>query len=227
MTTRSLKWSKRFGPAAAAGLFGLWVTPAAAVAQDPVPLYPGNYTVMIENANVRVMDFRLRKGDREAMHAHPAHVLYVLTGFRIRFTLPDGTTRIRETRAGDVLYSDAVMHAPENIGDTDAHGLLVELKRPAGGSLTAFTFIHGLPGQGEQLKQHLLSLTTPTLAEPGAVRYDLYQSETNPDEFLRFEVWRDPAALEAHKRTPHLRDSFERRQREGWKTEITLWKPVP
>jgi quinol monooxygenase YgiN len=181
---------------------------------------------MIENDQVRVMDFQLRRGDREAMHMHPAHVLYVFTGFRIRFTFPDGTTRIRETKAGEVIYSDAVSHSPENIGDTDAHGLLVELKRPATGALTAFTFIHGLTGQSEQLKQHLLSLTGPTLAEPGAVRYDLYQSEANPDEFLRFEVWRDAAALEAHKLRPHLRASFERRQREGWKTEITLWKPV-
>ena len=82
----------------------------------------------MENDRVRVLDFRLRKGDTEEMHSHPAHVLYVLEGFKVRFTLPDGQVRIRETTMGDVLYSDAVMHSPVNIGSTDAHGILVELK---------------------------------------------------------------------------------------------------
>lgn len=217
----------------------LLAAPAALAAQDPTVLYPGNYQVMILNDQVRVMDFQLKRGAREAMHMHPAHVLYVLTGFRIRFTFPDGTTRVRETKAGEVLYSDAVMHSPENIGDTDAHGILVELRQPTGSRpagapggggdgrdapLTAFTFIHGLPGQGEMLERHLLSLTAPTRAEDGAIRYDLYRSVERPDDFLRHEVWRDRAALEAHKATPPLRASFERRQREGWTTEITLWR---
>jgi quinol monooxygenase YgiN/quercetin dioxygenase-like cupin family protein len=202
----------------------LLATPALVSAQDPTTLYPGNYKVMILNDQVRVMDFQLKKGAHEVMHMHPAHVLYVLTGFKIRFTFPDGTTRIREARAGDVLYSEAVMHSPENIGDTDAHGILVELRDPS--PLTAFTFVHGLPGQGEMLKQHLLSLTAPTRAEDGAITYDLYQSVEHPDEFLRHEVWRDRAALEAHKQTPPLRESFARRQREGWSTDITLWRPA-
>lgn len=222
-------------------LLGSLVVPvAAAAAQDPTTLYPGNYKVMILNQQVRVMDFQLKRGATEKMHMHPAHVLYVLTGFKIRFTFPDGSTRVREARAGEVLYSDAVMHSPENIGDTDAHGILVELRSPVGrqagapgggedgavSPLTAFTFVHGLPGQGEMLRQHLLSLTAPTRAEDGAIRYDLYQSVEHPDEFLRHEVWRDRAALEAHKQTPPLRDSFARRQREGWTTEITLWRPA-
>jgi quinol monooxygenase YgiN len=96
--------------------------------QDPLKLYPGNYQVLVENDRVRVMDFRLRQGDTEEFHDHPAHVLYVIQGFKVRFSLPDGTTRIRETKAGDVLFSEAVTHSPVNIGDTDAHGILVELK---------------------------------------------------------------------------------------------------
>ncbi len=73
----------------------------------------------------------------------------------------------------------------------------------------------------------MLSLAAPTRAEPGCLRYDLYQSPNRTHEFLRFEIWASPAALEAHKQTPHLRASFEKRQREGWTTEIVLWNPVP
>lgn len=214
------------------GLLGALAGPVAAQAPDPVPLYPENYRVLVENDRVRVLDFTLRKGATEAPHRHPAHVLYVLQGFRVRFTLGDGSVRTRDVKAGEVLYSDAVVHSPVNIGDTDAHGILIELKSApvseAGGAemdpLTAFTFIRGLPGQGDSLEQHLLSLSGPTRAEAGAIRYDLYRSVERPDDFIRHEVWADRAALERHKATPHLRESFARRQREGWSTEITLWR---
>jgi quinol monooxygenase YgiN/quercetin dioxygenase-like cupin family protein len=206
-------------------------------AQDPLPLYPKNYNVIVENDRVRVLDFKLRKGGTESSHSHPAHVVYVVAPFKIRFTFPDGRTAIREAKAGDVLFSEAVTHATENIGGTDAHGILVELKTPnvertAGGPpdgdnrLTAVTFIRGAAGKEEDIKRELLSLTAPTRAEPGSIQYDLYQSASRPNEFMRFEVWRDPQALELHKTSPYLRASFERRKNQGWMTEITLWKRV-
>jgi quercetin dioxygenase-like cupin family protein len=112
-------------------LLPLLVVLAAEPIPDPVEAYPNNYRVMLENDCVRVLDFKLRKGDSEQMHRHPAHVLYVLEGFEIEFTLPDGRRRMRETRAGDVLYSDPVAHAPLNVGESDAHGILIELSNPA------------------------------------------------------------------------------------------------
>jgi quinol monooxygenase YgiN/quercetin dioxygenase-like cupin family protein len=208
-----------------------------ALGQDPAPIYPENYQVLIENDRVRVMDFKLRKGAKEDFHAHPAHVVYVLTGFKIMFKFPDGRTALRETKTGDVLFSEAVTHASENIGDTDAHGLLVELKTPPAGSsaeqqspvdelLTAVTFIRGIEGKEEELKRELLSLSAPTRAEAGNTKYDLYQSPDRPNHFLRLEVWRNPAALEEHKATPHIKASFKKRQEQGWMTEITTWKRV-
>lgn len=206
------------------------------LAQDPVPLYPDNYKVLLENDKVRVMQFILRKGATEQFHQHPAAVTYVLTPFKIRFRFPDGTERIREAKAGDVLYGEAVTHSPLNIGDTDAMGILVEMKTPlaadkastpvAGDLLTAVTFITGLEGKEEELKRELLALSAPTRAEPGNITYDLYQSPEKKNEFLRFEVWRNPAALEEHKQTPHIKASFAKRQLQGWKTNITVWKRV-
>ena len=58
--------------------------------------------------------------------------------------------------------------------------------------ITAVTLIHGIPGKEEELKQHLLSLSAPTRAEPGCVTYDLYQSPDKKHEFMRFEVWSSP-----------------------------------
>lgn len=200
--------------------------------EDPVPRYPGNYKVLVENDRVRVLDFRLRRGDTEELHSHPAHVLYVLEPFTIRFKLPDGRTAIREAKAGDVLFSEAVTHSPTNIGSTDAHGILVELKTPPSPdamqqALTAITFIRGKPGADDEVKRELLSLTPPTRAEAGNLRYDLYRSVDQPGQFMRIEVWRGAEALELHKRSPYLRASFERRKDQGWQTEITRWTRVP
>jgi quinol monooxygenase YgiN/quercetin dioxygenase-like cupin family protein len=213
---------------------------SVALAQDPLPVYPENYKVIVENERVRVLDFRLRKGAKEASHSHPAHVVYVVAPFRIRFTYPDGHSAVRVARAGDVLYSEAVSHASENIGDTDAHGILVEFKtaagqqaavpapapRGAGNVLTAVTFIRGKPEKEAEVRQELLSLTTPTRAESGNLGYDLYQSTDRPGEFMRLEVWRSADALELHKASPYLKASFERRKDQGWMTEITRWKRV-
>ena len=220
--------------AAVALLFSLSQAPAAQVqaGEDPVPRYPGNYTVLVENNRVRVLDFRLRRGDSEELHSHPAHVLYVLEPFKIRFRLPDGRTAMREAKAGDVLFSEAVTHSPTNVGDTDAHGILIELKTPTAAealqqALTAVTFIRGKPGADDEVKRELLSLTAPTRAEPGNLRYDLYQSVDRPGQFMRLEVWRSAEALELHKGSPYLRASFDRRKDQGWQTEITRWTRVP
>ena len=213
-------------------VFGLILFAGAAFAQDPVPLYPQNYKVLVENDRVRVLDFQLKKGAKEDFHAHPAAVTYVIAPFKIRFTFPDGSSRIREAKAGDVFYGEALTHASENIGDTDAHGLLIEMKAaiksvPSEADLlTAITFIRGPEGSEQELLNELLSTTAPTRAEAGNLRYDLYQSPLNPNYFMRFEVWRNPQALEDHKLTPPLKASFERRKDKGWMTEITTWKRV-
>lgn len=213
--------------------FALILFAGAVMAQDPVPLYQDNYKVLLENDRVRVLDFQLKKGAKEDFHAHPAAVTYVLAPFKIRFTFPDGTTRVREAKAGELFYGDALIHASENIGETDAHGLLLEMKSTAVKSmasevdlLTAITFIRGPEGSEQDLLTELLSTTAPTRAESGNLRYDLYQSLIDKNLFMRFEVWRNSQALEEHKLLPHLKASFERRKNKGWMTEITTWKRI-
>ena len=113
--------------------FAALALPAAAGAQDPLSLYPENYRVLLENDRVRVLDFRLARGATEKMHTHPAHLAVFLEDFTIRFTLPDGSHALREGHPHQISWSDGVTHASENIGASDAHGILVELKEPACG----------------------------------------------------------------------------------------------
>ena len=110
---------------------------------------------------------------------------------------------------------------------TAAAAASTEAAAASGPTLTAVTLIHGIPGKEKDLETHLLSLTAPTRAEKGCLTYDLYRSPDHPHEFMRFEMWESTSALEAHKQTPHLRASLEKRQREGWTTQILPWHRVP
>ena len=42
--------------------------------------------------------------------------------------------------------------------------------------------------------------------EPGCMRFDVHQSRKDPRRFMLYELYRDDAGLEAHRRTPHFLD---------------------
>ena len=89
----------------------------------------GGLSVRFENDRVRVLELRLKPGQREAMHTHPPYVLYALTNYRVRNTSADGTVRVFERKQGDVFWGEPVTHGGENVGETDVHALIVELKQ--------------------------------------------------------------------------------------------------
>ncbi len=104
--------------------------PAVARAQDPVKTDGDKYNVVLENDRVRVLSYHDHPGDKTSPHHHPDFVLQALAPFKRRLTFPDGKTRDREFKAGDVVYMDAQTHVGENIGTTDTQALIVELKEP-------------------------------------------------------------------------------------------------
>ena len=106
------------------------ITPATFMsAQDPAVV---NKTVKVkfENEKVRVLEAELPAGVKEAVHSHPAYVIYVVAGGRVRNYAADGKTTESELKTGDVLYREPLTHAAENIGTTTMHFILVELKTP-------------------------------------------------------------------------------------------------
>ena len=66
--------------------------PTQTVTEDPVQISPQYYTVKFENDRVRVLEYRLKPGEKEPMHSHPAGVVYYLSDSTARATLPDGTS---------------------------------------------------------------------------------------------------------------------------------------
>ena len=110
--------------------FGVAISSCARVARpsDPVTISPQYYTVLLDSNNVRVLEYRLAAGEKEAMHAHPSYVVYFFGGAKLRVTYPDGRSSESVVTPGETLYRDPLSHAIENIGDTKLHALLIELK---------------------------------------------------------------------------------------------------
>ena len=85
-------------------------------------------SVRFENDRVRVLELRLKPGEREGMHTHPQYVLYPLTDYRVKNTNADGTVRVFERKRGDVFWGEPVTHGGENVGETEVHAVIVELR---------------------------------------------------------------------------------------------------
>lgn len=113
--------------AAASGLLVL-AGFGVALAQDPAVVNAKTIRVKLENSRVRVFEAVLKPNDKEQLHSHPAYVIHVIAGGRIRSHGTDGKATEYELVTGDTLYRDPITHWAENIGSTTIHLVVVELK---------------------------------------------------------------------------------------------------
>ena len=121
----------RFIISAVLAAFAFIVATTSVSAQDPAVVNAKTIKIKFENDRVRVLEAELPPGVKEQVHSHPAYVIYVLAGGKVRNYAADGKTTEGELKTGDVLNRDPLTHAAENIGDTTMHMILVELKTPA------------------------------------------------------------------------------------------------
>jgi hypothetical protein len=113
------------------GTAAVMASKAQTAAEDPVKLSPQYYTVKSEDSRVRVLEYRLKPGEKEVMHSHPSYVVYFFGPAKLRATGPDGKTSDTSVTDGEVLIRDPLSHAVENVGTTELHALLIELKPEA------------------------------------------------------------------------------------------------
>ena len=95
---------------------------------DPVALDPDMFDVLLENERVRVLETRIAPGKGHGMHWHPEHLIYTLSPYQVQDTFTDGSTKRIERVAGELLWGYELIHAMDNIGETSAHALIIELK---------------------------------------------------------------------------------------------------
>ena len=100
---------------------------AAASAQDVASFGLKFIQVLAEDDKARVLKYTPHAGDKSPMHSHPATVVYVIKGGRVKSTFPDGSTRITELKTGTAVMRPPVTHADEALDDVEI--VLVELKK--------------------------------------------------------------------------------------------------
>lgn len=96
---------------------------------DPLTVSPDIYSLLLENEHVRILEYLIEPGEREAWHTHPPKAVYVASGGRLRITTEDGDSFIVDENTGDTAWMHAVgRHYGENIGSTTIRIVLVEVK---------------------------------------------------------------------------------------------------
>ena len=100
-------------------------------AQDAAKVDPKHYTVVTDNAQVRILKVHYGAHEKSAMHSHPNTVAVFLTDAKGQFTFPDGKKQDFAVKAGQSQYAAAGAHLPENTGDAGMDVIVIELKGKA------------------------------------------------------------------------------------------------
>jgi quinol monooxygenase YgiN len=77
-------------------------------------------------------------------------------------------------------------------------------------------------GRAEELFELLFRIRPHCLAEPGNLRWDIWQDQTEFGRFALEELYRDAAAVAAHRETPHFHDYAARIGDLADRTVVTL-----
>ena len=96
---------------------------------DAVQASPANFKVLLENEQVRVLEYTLEPGEKDQWHTHPAKVSYVVSGGKVLVHRENGETIISEEPIGTASWMNAVgKHYVENTGKTTIKVILTEVK---------------------------------------------------------------------------------------------------
>ncbi|MGM1028956.1 MAG: cytoplasmic protein [Actinomycetota bacterium] len=97
---------------------------------DAVSTDPDFYSVVFENERVRVLEYRDTPGGKTNRHHHPDSVMIPLSAFELR--LEHGSAEADLSyEPGVARWVPAESHVGENVGSSDGHAILVELKEPS------------------------------------------------------------------------------------------------
>jgi len=101
----------------------------AGTALDPLKVDPKDFTLVLENSQVRVM--RVKVGPRQSVPMHEwvvNHVIVYFTDENVRETSPEGKAEVAQHKAGEFTWSGPSKHTLENLSDQPFEAAIVELK---------------------------------------------------------------------------------------------------
>jgi quinol monooxygenase YgiN len=74
--------------------------------------------------------------------------------------------------------------------------------------LTVIAKIKAKPGSEKQLEAACTEMASKVRQEPDTLTYIMHRSTTDPTVLMVYEVYKDAAAFEFHRKTPHMADLF-------------------
>jgi hypothetical protein len=98
-------------------------------ALDPLRVDPKDFTLELENSQVRVL--RLKMGPRQSVPMHEYslnHVVVYVTDQNVRETSPEGKAEVAQHKAADFSWSGPSKQKVDNLNDRPFEAVIVELK---------------------------------------------------------------------------------------------------
>lgn len=101
---------------------------ATDAALDPIAVGHGIYKLKTEDADLRVMEVTFTPGQKIAMHEHPKHAVYVLSGGTLKIQVEGKEAETMNLKAGDTVVIPAQKHEAQNMGKTKIKLVVTEFK---------------------------------------------------------------------------------------------------
>jgi quercetin dioxygenase-like cupin family protein len=96
---------------------------------DALSASPANFTLLLDNQYVRVLEYTLEPGKKDEWHTHPAKSSYVVSGGQLKVHLEDGEIIMADEKTGSSSWMNAVgKHYVENVGKSPVKIILTEIK---------------------------------------------------------------------------------------------------
>ena len=96
---------------------------------DALTSSPANFKLLLDNDNVRMLEYTLDPGKKDEWHTHPAKSSYVVSGGQLKVYLENGETILADEESGTASWMEAVgKHCVENVGRTPVKIILTEIK---------------------------------------------------------------------------------------------------
>jgi len=67
-----------------------------------------------------------------------------------------------------------------------------------------------LKGQEQKVAELFSKLAAEARKEPGCLMFNPHQHKTNPARFLIYEQYKDDAAMDAHRASPHFKEYVQK-----------------
>ena len=123
---RHVKYLLVLGAAAAVTILVAGPVLSQSPDQDVLKVIPENYTLLFENAFVRVIEARVPPGAEEKPHRHMRGVSVCMTEYTVESRiLPDGAWVRSDRKLGTVYWSESSLHILRNVGKTSSDRLRI------------------------------------------------------------------------------------------------------